>query len=162
MEHLPAFSAQPAYPAGSGGQRQRQHQREGGHPGRNKAALHNVMQHLLHVEKFVEPHVGGQVQGAIEEGKQAEHPAQANEPGKRCQFAYRGNAQRYQQEYQRPFAGGAGNHIDWVRPQILLIAFPYQQSQRRQAEKKYQHLQGAHEWFPWGFHQKYFFRSIPE
>src|SRR5262249_62420388 len=71
VQLLPASSTQAAYPACGRRQSQRQHQRPRSHSGGNELAFGDVMQHLLDVEKLVEPDKSHQMQAAVEKRKQS-------------------------------------------------------------------------------------------
>ena len=95
---------------------------------------------FVEIEKLVQPHIGQEVQAAVEEGEQPEHAAVADQHGHAQQLAQRRDGQRDHQEAQGPIAGEVGDEFDGVGAQILLPGAPAQPGQRRQAQQEYQNL----------------------
>ena len=98
----------------------------------------------MHVEKFVEPQPGGQVQQSVEKGIQPEHPPKADPSLPARDPAQWGDGQRDQQKTQRPIAGRVGDDLDRVRAQIALIRLQPEQRQRHQRGQEYRDFEEFH------------------
>ena len=81
VQQVPVAAAEPPDPAGGRGERQRNHQHEGGEPRRDVGPLHHVLPHAVEGQRVVEHEVGHEVQRAVEEGEQAERPPEAARAG---------------------------------------------------------------------------------
>ena len=73
VQRLPALTAQSPYPALCWGKSEREHQHEPGKSHGDELALGDIGKHFVHVEKFIKPNVGEEVQGAVEKSEQAQH-----------------------------------------------------------------------------------------
>ena len=136
VQGLPALAAQLSDRPFCRGERQGNHQDKGGHSRSDEPALGDVGQHFVDIEKFVEPDVGGQVQRAVEEREQAEHPAQADQPVLPSQFPQRRNRQRDQQESQSAIARAVGDRFNRISAELRVQSSPDEVGQRREARQK--------------------------
>src|SRR5947209_20453892 len=80
VELLPALAAEALNHLVSGGDGERQHREEGEHADEYEPALLHVLRDGAQVEPVDEPDVGEEVERAVEEGVEAEHPPEAYEP----------------------------------------------------------------------------------
>ena len=126
----PRPAAQPADHAGGRGQRQRHQQHERGEAGGDERPLRDVLHDGRPVEELVEPDVRQQVQRAVEERKEAEHPPDADDVVPAGQPAKRRDRQRDQQEPQRPQPCRSRDRLDRIRAKPSLPG-PTQQVRQR-------------------------------
>ena len=134
VQFLPPLSAQPSNRARSGGQRERQHQRPRCHARSDEPAFRDVVQHGLNVEKFVEPHVGHQVESAVKKCEEPEHAPETNEPGHFHHSSSGRDAQRDQKKCESPPAGGACDYVNRIGPEQIVRGFPRQDRERAKAD----------------------------
>ena len=80
MQFLPFPTAEPTHGSMAGGGGKQCHDREGGKPDDNKGAFDDRLTDGHRVKAVVEADETGEMQAGIEEGQQAEHPPQANQP----------------------------------------------------------------------------------
>src|ERR1700733_10540928 len=112
VEAVPVPASELADGPGGGGQRQRDHQRPGGEPGHDEAALADVVDHGGEAESGVERDVGHEVQAAVEEGPEAEHAAEADDPGQPGDEAADGrDGQRRHEQAEGSLAGEEGYSV---------------------------------------------------
>src|SRR5207302_635055 len=98
----------------------------------DEGALGNVLRHFVDVEKLVEPDVGCEMQGSVEECEQSDHAPDANQPGLACEAAERRDGERNQDKSKCPVAGRVGNDLDGIRAQAAVERLPGKAFERDQ------------------------------
>src|SRR5262249_8455271 len=105
VQRLPALAAQPADPARGRGERQRDEENKPQEANGDELALGDVGKHLVHVEKFVQPDIGQEMQAPIKKCEQPQHAPKSYEGRNFEDFPEWGNCQRDEQEAQCPVTG---------------------------------------------------------
>ena len=136
VEHLPAAAAEAADPAGSGGERERDQQHEGGETHGDEAALLNVFPHASQVERLVRPDVGEEVQTDIEESEQAKHAAEADQVREIEKLSKRRNRKCEDEKAQRPIAGGMLHEFNGIRAETGMKRAPDKNCEGHQASEE--------------------------
>ena len=112
------------------------HQRKGGHPRGNEFPFGDVVQHLVYIEKLIEPNVRAEMKETIEKREESEHAPEADQPVLVCKPAQRRNRKGDEKEYQRPVTGRVRDELNWIRAQPGMKTEPGQPAERNQASKE--------------------------
>jgi hypothetical protein len=91
------------------------------------------MRDLADAEEFVEPDVGQQVQAAVEEGEEADHAAEFDQPVCARQLPERRNSQRDEDKDERQHARRARRKLDGVCAEMMKVAVPRKERERHDA-----------------------------
>src|SRR5438093_12589610 len=94
VQGLPALSAEAADPSFCRCDCERDEQNESGEANGNEPAFCDVSEHLVEIEKFVQPDIREEMKHAVEEGEQTKHPAIANQPKLASQLSDWGDSKR--------------------------------------------------------------------
>jgi hypothetical protein len=110
VKPVPALAAETAYPAGGGGERQRNEQQPCGNADGDEFSLGDVLEHGTGIEVSVEADVGEEVDGGVEEGEESEETAEFDEPAQRREELAQGRDG--ERDYQQVQGGVAGGELD--------------------------------------------------
>ncbi len=136
VQPLPSLVAEASYHGGGRRCGQRNHKREPRHARGDEPPFDHVRQHLVHIEKLVEPDPCHQVQASVKEREQPQHPAEPDQLRLIQESAQRGDRQCNQEEPNGPITGIVGDVLDRICGQFLLVAAPAEIQQRRQTYDK--------------------------
>src|SRR4029077_9778043 len=114
VQDAPAAAAETANPAGCGGDRKRNEQREREKAHGDEGALVNIFPDFVHVEEFVKHKVSCEMEAGVEKREEAEHAAETNQLGKVNELAQRGNGEGEHEKAKGPVAGGMLDELEWV------------------------------------------------
>ena len=132
VQPAPAPAAQAPDHRVGGSDRQRGQQQETGHPHHDERPPGQIGGDRPGLEALGEPHVGEQMQDAVEEPEQPEHAPEVGQPGPAGQLARRGHRQRQDQEQEGQDPGGAGGEFPGIGAQLVPERVDGQQEERHQ------------------------------
>src|SRR5215472_5695954 len=130
VEQVPTFAAEAADPAGGGRHGQRDHEHEPGEAHGDVRALGYIAPDLAPVEEFVHAEIGGEVQKAVEEGKEADHAAETDQVGLLENLAQRRDGECEDEEADGPIAGEVGDVLDRIGREVVVPVAPRQPADR--------------------------------
>ncbi len=133
MQARPTLSAQPLDPAFGRGNRERNHQKEAEHPDGDERTRVDVINGAFDAERAVEPDVSQQMQEAIKEGVESEHPAKLDKPLDTGNFSERRDSERDQEEDERQHSRRPREKLHGVSPELVVIPVPGHQDERHEA-----------------------------
>src|SRR2546425_4763519 len=136
VQRLPTPPSQAANPSRSGGNRERNQKQEAREAHRDVLALGHVLPHSGKTEGLVRPNVRGEVQANVEEREQAKHAAKTNQLRQIQELAEGRDAEREDQEAERPIAGSVLDEFDRVRAELARERTPDQSGKRHEAHSE--------------------------
>ncbi len=136
VEQLPASAAEAADPSGGGGDGERDEEEEGGKADGDEAAFLDIVKHIVEIEEFIEPDIGGEVEAGVGESEEAEHAAETDEEGEAEEGAEWSDGEGEDEEAHGPIAGRVGDGLDGVGGELVMEAAPEEAGEGCEAEEK--------------------------